>query len=36
MQRKSWASAKCPMARFVDVIGDWGSLLGLVKRLAVR
>src|SRR5271169_6039890 len=27
MQRKSWASAKCPMARSVDVIGDWGSLL---------
>jgi DNA-binding HxlR family transcriptional regulator len=27
MQRKSWASAKCPMARSVDVIGDRGSLL---------
>lgn len=27
MQRKSWASEKCPMARSVDVIGDWGSLL---------
>src|SRR5271169_1545563 len=27
MQRKSWASSKCPMARSVDVIGDWGSLL---------
>src|SRR5271156_2752177 len=27
MQRKSWASAKCPMARSIDVIGDWGSLL---------
>ena len=27
MQRKSWTSAKCPMARSVDVIGDWGSLL---------
>lgn len=27
MQRKSWASAACPMARAVDVIGDWGSLM---------
>jgi DNA-binding HxlR family transcriptional regulator len=27
MQRKSWASAECPMARSVDVIGDWGSLM---------
>ncbi|TYO62144.1 helix-turn-helix transcriptional regulator [Bradyrhizobium hipponense] len=27
MQRKSWASADCPMARAVDVIGDWGSLM---------
>jgi len=27
MQRKSWASAQCPMARSVDVIGDWGSLM---------
>ena len=25
MQRKSWASAECPMARSVDVIGDWSS-----------
>lgn len=27
MQRKSWASAQCPMARSVDIIGDWGSLM---------
>ncbi len=27
MQRKSLASADCPMARSVDVIGDWGSLM---------
>ena len=27
MRRKSWASAECPMARSVDVIGDWGSLM---------
>ncbi|MET3911146.1 DNA-binding HxlR family transcriptional regulator [Bradyrhizobium sp. S3.3.6] len=27
MQRKSWASEECPMARSVDVIGDWGSLM---------
>lgn len=27
MQRKSLASAACPMARSVDVIGDWGSLM---------
>ena len=27
MQRKSWASAECPMARSVDVVGDWGSLM---------
>lgn len=27
MQRKSWAKAECPMARSVDVIGDWGSLM---------
>lgn len=27
MQRKSWAMAECPMARSVDVIGDWGSLM---------
>src|SRR5271169_2600874 len=27
MQRKSWAKANCPMARSVDLIGEWGSLL---------
>jgi len=27
MQRKSWADANCPMARSVDQIGEWGSLL---------
>src|SRR6202000_2799299 len=27
MRRKSWASAECPMARSVDVIGDWGTLM---------
>src|SRR5271168_2338426 len=27
MQRKSWADANCPMARAVDLIGEWGSLL---------
>src|SRR5258708_10792517 len=27
MQRKSWAEANCPMARSVDLIGEWGSLL---------
>ena len=27
MQRKSWASAECPMARSVDILGDWGSLM---------
>src|SRR5258705_1173714 len=27
MQRKSWAEANCPMARSVDMIGEWGSLL---------
>ncbi|MDB5583649.1 MAG: hypothetical protein JWR80_8825 [Bradyrhizobium sp.] len=27
MQRKSWATAECPMARSVDVLGDWGSLM---------
>jgi DNA-binding HxlR family transcriptional regulator len=29
MQRKSWASAECPMVRSPDVIGDWGSLMSL-------
>lgn len=27
MQRKVWADANCPMARAVDLIGEWGSLL---------
>src|SRR5260370_265497 len=27
MERKSWADANCPMARSVDLIGEWGSLL---------
>lgn len=27
MQRKSWALAECPMARSVDIIGDWGALM---------
>lgn len=27
MRRKSWASAECPMARAVDAIGEWGSLM---------
>lgn len=27
MQRKVWAHANCPMARAVDLIGEWGSLL---------
>lgn len=27
MQRKIWADANCPMARAVDLIGEWGSLL---------
>lgn len=27
MQRKSWALAECPMARSVDILGDWGSLM---------
>lgn len=27
MQRKSWAEENCPMARAVDLIGEWGSLL---------
>lgn len=27
MQRKIWAEANCPMARAVDLIGEWGSLL---------
>ena len=27
MQRKVWAEVDCPMARAVDLIGEWGSLL---------
>ena len=27
MRRNSWADANCPMARSVDLIGEWGSLL---------
>jgi DNA-binding HxlR family transcriptional regulator len=27
MQRNSWADANCPLARSVDLIGEWGSLL---------
>lgn len=27
MERKSWANVDCPMARAVDLIGEWGSLL---------
>lgn len=27
MERKSWAEADCPVARSVDLIGEWGSLL---------
>jgi DNA-binding HxlR family transcriptional regulator len=33
MQRKSWAEANCPMARSVDLIGEWGSLLILREAL---
>lgn len=34
MQRKSWASANCPMARSVDVLGDWGTLMILREAFA--
>jgi len=34
MQRKSWALAQCPMARSVDIIGDWGSLMILREAFA--
>ena len=34
MQRKSLASAPCPVARSLDVIGDWWSLL--IVRDALR
>ena len=27
MERKSWADANCPVARSVDLIGEWGSLM---------
>ena len=27
MQRTVWADADCPMARAVDLVGEWGSLL---------
>ena len=27
MQRTGWADADCPMARAVDLVGEWGSLL---------
>src|SRR6266702_7141493 len=27
MRRNTWARAKCPMARSVVLIGEWGSLL---------
>ena len=27
MQRTVWADANCPMARAVDLIGEWGTLL---------
>lgn len=27
MQRTVWAEANCPLARAVDLIGEWGSLL---------
>ncbi|HEX7886896.1 MAG TPA: helix-turn-helix domain-containing protein [Phenylobacterium sp.] len=27
MERKSWADAACPMARTIDLLGEWGSLL---------
>ena len=34
MQRKSLATASCPVARSLDVIGDWWSLL--IVRDALR
>lgn len=27
MRRKSWAEVDCPMARAIDLVGEWGSLL---------
>ncbi|MYM26795.1 transcriptional regulator [Duganella sp. CY15W] len=34
MQRKVWAEVNCPMARAVDLIGEWGSLLILREAFA--
>lgn len=34
MQHKSWAQADCPMARTVDLIGEWGSLLIIREAFA--
>lgn len=34
MQRKSWAQTDCPMARAVDLIGEWGSLLIIREAFA--
>jgi len=34
MRRKSCASAECPMARALDVIGDWGRLMILRDAFA--
>ena len=34
MQRKVWADVDCPMARAVDLIGEWGSLLILREAFA--
>lgn len=33
MERKSWAEADCPMARAIDLVGEWGSLLILREAL---
>ena len=27
MEKKNWANADCPIARAVDLLGEWGSLL---------
>jgi len=34
MQRKAWSEVHCPMARAVDLIGEWGSLLILREAFA--
>jgi len=34
MQRTVWADANCPMARAIDLIGEWGSLLILREAFA--